>query len=74
MLNIIDTGRERVIGIIRQYRIRVCKKRGTPLRTYDGFNTNGLPVKYIRDIPVVVFKHYYSCAKSVFRGFLPKFG
>ncbi len=67
-------GNIRTFDIVRQYRIRVCKECGTPLRTYDGSDdTEGSYVRYIRDDPVVVFRENYDRAKEVLDEFMPRF-
>ena len=54
-------GRTRTIAVVRQYRIRVCKECGMPLRTYDGFSDKvGSYVRYIQDSAVVVLAERYS--------------
>ncbi len=67
-------GNIRTLDIVRQYRIRVCKECGTPLRTYDGSDdTEGSYVRYIQDDPVVVFRENYDRAKEVLDEFMPRF-
>ncbi len=70
----VSKGNIRSIYILRQYKIRVCKECGTPLRTYDGFSDDtGSPVMYIQDNPVVVFRRNFDRAKQVLKEFLPRF-
>lgn len=51
----------------RQYKVRVCRECGTPLRTYEGCcDTAGSLVRYIRDCPVVCFAHHAQLVRAVF--------
>jgi hypothetical protein len=60
----------RTLGTFRQYKIRVCNKCGTLLRTYDGFgDTIGSYVRYIQDNPVVAFSKDIERVKTIFLQF-----
>ncbi len=60
----------RTIDIYRQYKIRLCKECGTPLRVYDGFSDHqGTYVRYIQDNQIVVFKDQLETAKEIFQRF-----
>ncbi len=64
----------RKLDIIRQYRIRVCKECGTPLRTYNGSeDAQGSYVRYIQDDPVLVFRDDYDQAKEIVKEYGPKY-
>ncbi len=66
-------GNIRTLDVDRQYKIRVCKECGTPLRTYDGSeDTEGAYVRYIQDNPVVVFKEDIDRARKVLKDFTPR--
>ncbi len=53
------------IDNIRQYKIRLCKECGTPLRVYQGMSDlDGDYVRYIQDNPVVCFARNASAVKA----------
>ena len=62
--------RIRTVAIHRQYRIRVCRECGAPLRTYEGSEDSvGSYVRYIQDNPIMVFSEHFEQVRSFFLRF-----
>ncbi len=62
--------RIRLVGIHRQYKIRVCQECGEMLRTYEGADdTIGNYVRYIQDNPILSFAEHFEQVKTVYLRF-----
>ncbi|MBE6520338.1 MAG: hypothetical protein E7Z68_04410 [Thermoplasmata archaeon] len=62
--------RIRLVGIHRQYKIRVCQECGEMLRTYEGADDSvGNYVRYIQDNPVLSFAEHFEQVKTVYLRF-----
>ncbi len=60
-------GKGRLLGIHRQYKIRVCKECGEILRTYEGSNDSvGNYVRYIQDNQIFTLAHNFDLAYSAY--------
>ncbi len=62
--------RLRLVGVHRQYKIRVCQECGEILRTYEGSEDSiGSYVRYIQDNPVIAFSEHFEQVKTVYLRF-----
>jgi hypothetical protein len=62
--------RIRLVGIHRQYKVRVCRECGVLLRTYEGAGDSvGSYVRYIQDNPVFAMADYFEQVKTVYLKF-----
>ncbi len=62
--------RLRVVGVHRQYKVRVCQECGEILRTYEGSEDSiGSYVRYIQDNPVIAFAEHFEQVKTVYLRF-----
>ncbi len=62
--------RIRLVGIHRQYKIRVCQECGEMLRTYEGADdTIGNYVRYIQDNPILSFAEHFEQVKTAYLRF-----
>ncbi len=59
-----------MVGIHRQYKIRVCQECGEMLRTYEGADDPvGNYVRYIQDNPILSFAEHFEQVKTVYLRF-----
>ncbi len=59
-----------LVGIHRQYKIRVCQECGEMLHTYEGADDPvGNYVRYIQDNPVLFFAEHFEQVKTVYLRF-----
>jgi hypothetical protein len=62
--------RIKLVGIHRQYKIRVCQECGEMLRTYEGADDPvGNYVRYIHDNPILSFAEHFEQVKTVYLRF-----
>ncbi len=59
-----------LVGIHRQYKVRICQECGELLRTYKGADdTIGNYVRYIQDNPILAMAEHFEQVKTVYLRF-----